>query len=121
MKTIHIIISGLIICSSLLIGGGENSKKDLITMRKSIAKIKTRFTFYPEHYITGPRSSRELILQGYCDNVLNVLNENPVHIGRVWYQGIKLRDELRKPIPESIELPIEKPRKITYYYFSTGS
>ena len=98
----------------------KKSNKDVIEMRKSIAKIKTRFTFYPEHYITGPRSSQELILQGYCDNVLNVLNEKPIHTGRVWYQGIKLRNELRNPIQETIELPIEKPSKITYYYFSTG-
>jgi hypothetical protein len=53
--------------------------------------------------------------------VLNVLNEKPVHTGRVWYQGIKLRDELRKPIRDTINLPQKKPKKITYYYFSTGS
>ena len=120
MKINYLFIFGLFFCSSYLIAGEKDTQKDVITMRKSIAKIKTRFTFYPEHYITGPRSSRELILQGYCDNVLNVLNENPVHVGRVWYQGIKLRNELKKPIPEKIELPMEKPSKITYYYFSTG-
>jgi hypothetical protein len=120
MRVNHIIIFGLLLCSTHLIAGEKTSKKDVISMRKSIAKIKTRFSFYPEHYITGPRSSRELILQGYCDNLLNVLNEKPVHTGRVWYQGIKLRNELQKPIPETIELPIEKPSKITYYYFSTG-
>ena len=120
MKINYIIISLIIFYNPLLFAGENKSSKDVIEMRKSIAKIKTRFTFYPEHYITGPRSSQELILQGYCDNVLNVLNEKPIHTGRVWYQGIKLRNELRKPIQETIELPIEKPSKITYYYFSTG-
>ena len=120
MKINCLIISLIIFYSPLLFAGEKKSNKDVIEMRKSIAKIKTRFTFYPEHYITGPRSSQELILQGYCDNVLNVLNEKPIHTGRVWYQGIKLRNELRKPIQETIELPIEKPSKITYYYFSTG-
>ena len=89
-------------------------------MRKTVTKIKTRFTFYPEHHITSPRSSRELVLQSYCDNVLNVLNEKPVHTGRVWYQGIKLRNELKKPILNTVDLPQEKPKKIIYYYFSTG-
>ena len=120
MKVINLIIFVLLFCNVFLIAGDNTSQKDVVSMRKSIMKIKTRFSFYPEHYITGPRSSRELILQGYCDNVLNVLNEKPVHTGRVWYQGIKLRNELQKPIPETIELPIEKPSKITYYYFSTG-
>ncbi|MEE3195769.1 MAG: hypothetical protein VX260_02300 [Candidatus Neomarinimicrobiota bacterium] len=104
---------------SLFANEGEK-REDVKDAISNVMRIKTRFTFYPEHYITGPRSSRELILQGYCDNVLNVLNENPVHVGRVWYQGIKLRDELQKPIPEKIELPMQKPSKITYYYFSTG-
>ncbi len=90
-------------------------------MRKTVTRIKTRFTFYPDHYITGHRSSRELVLQSYCDNVINVLNEKPVHTGRVWYRGIKLRDELRKPIRDTIDLPQKKPKKIIYYYFSTGS
>lgn len=121
MRINYLFIFGLFFCISPLVAGEKDTQKDVITMRKSIAKIKTRFTFYPDHYITGPRSSRELILQSYCDNVLNVLNEIPVHVGRVWYQGIKLRNELQKPIPEKIELPIEKSSKITYYYFSTGS
>ena len=95
--------------------------KGVLEMRKTVTKIKSRFTFFPEHFITGPRSSSELILQNYCDNVLNVLNEKPVHTGRVWYQGIKLRDELRKPIRDTINLPQKKSKKITYYYFSTGS
>ena len=89
-------------------------------MRKTVTKIKSRFTFNPEHHITSPRSSRELVLQSYCDNVLNVLNEKPVHTGRVWYQGIKLRNELKKPIRNTIDLPQKKPNKIIYYYFSTG-
>ena len=120
MRFNNIYILGLLLCSSLLIAGENSSQKDVISMRKSITKIKTRFSFYPEHYITGPRSSRELILQGYCDNVLNVLNEKPVHTGRVWYQGLKLRNELQKPIPGTIKLPSDKPSKITYFYFSTG-
>jgi hypothetical protein len=120
MRVIIVYIFGLFFCNEIISAEGDNPHRDVIEMRKSIAKIKTRFSFYPEHYITGPRSSRELILQGYCDNVLDVLNEEPVHIGRVWYQGIKLRNELQKPIPEKIELPIDKPSKITYYYFSTG-
>jgi len=89
--------------------------------RKTVTKIKSRFTFNQEHYKTGPRSSSELEFQSYGDNVLNVLNEKPVHTGRVWYQGIKLRNELRKPIRDTINLPQKKPKKITYYYFSTGS
>ena len=121
MKIICIILTRLFFCSLFIISARNNPNKDIISIRKSITKIKTRFTLYPEHYITGPRSSHELILQGHCDNVLNVLNEKPVHTGRVWYQGIKLRNELQKPIPETIELPIEKPSKITYYYFLTGS
>ena len=120
MIVIVVYIFGLFFFNSIISAEGNNPHRDVIAMRKSIAKIKTRFTFYPEHYITGPRSSHELILQGDCDNVLDVLNEEPVHIGRVWYQGIKLRNELQKPIPEKIELPIDKPSKITYYYFSTG-
>jgi hypothetical protein len=114
----YIAITFISICS-IFANEGEK-REDVKDAISNVMQIKTRFTFYPEHYITGPRSSRELILQGYCDNVLNVLNEKPVHTGRVWYQGIKLRNELQKPIPETIELPIEKPSKITYYYFSTG-
>ena len=34
-------------------------------MRKTVTKIKSRFTFYPEHHITSPRSSRELVMQSY--------------------------------------------------------
>ena len=100
---------------------GKYQSKGVHEMRKTVTKIKSRFTFYPEHHITRPRSSRELVLQSYCDNVLNVLNEKPVNTGRVWYQGIKLRDKLRKPIRDTIDLPQKKPKKITYYYFSTGS
>jgi len=107
--------------SVFLMADEKYQSKGVREMRKTVTKIKSRFTFYPEHYITGPRSSSELILQSYCDNVLNVLNEKPVHTGRVWYQGIKLRDELRKPIRDTIDLPQKKPKKITYYYFSTGS
>ena len=99
----------------------KSRSKGVHEMRKATTKIKTRFTFYPEHYITGPRSSRELVIQSYCDNVINVLNEKPVHTGRVWYRGIKLRDELRIPIRDTIDLPQKKSKKITYYYFSTGS
>jgi len=115
-----IIIYGLIITGSLIAEVGKK-RKDVDQMSRSIMKIKTRFAFYPEHHITSPRSSRELVLQSYCDNVLNVLNEKPVHTGRVWYQGIKLRNELKKPIRDTIDLPQNKPKKIIYYYFSTGS
>ena len=115
-----IFIYGLIITGSLIADGGKK-RQDVDQMSRSVMKIKTRFTFYPEHHITSPRSSRELVLQSYCDNVLNVLNEKPVHTGRVWYQGIKLRNELRKPIRDTINLPQKNPKKITYYYFSTGS
>ena len=100
---------------------GKYKSKGVHEMRKTVTKIKSLFTFYQYHYITCPRSSSELILQSYCDNVLNVLNEKPVHTGRVWYQGIKLRDKLRKPIRDTIDLPQKKPKKITYYYLSTGS
>ena len=115
-----IIIYGLIITGFLIAEVGKK-RKDVDQMSRSIMKIKTRFAFYPEHHITSPRSSRELVLQSYCDNVLNVLNEKPVHTGRVWYQGIKLRNELKKPIRDTIDLPQNKPKKIIYYYFSTGS
>ena len=113
-------IYGLIITGFLIAEVGKK-RKDVDQMSRSIMKIKTRFAFYPEHHITSPRSSRELVLQSYCDNVLNVLNEKPVHTGRVWYQGIKLRNELKKPIRDTIDLPQNKPKKIIYYYFSTGS
>ena len=89
-------------------------------MRKAVTKIKTRFTFYPEHHITSPRSSRELVLQSYCDNVLNVLNEKPVHTGRVWYQGIKLRNELKKPIRNTIDLPQKKTKEDHLLLFFHG-
>jgi len=114
-----IFIYGLIITGSLIANDGKK-RQDVDQMTRSVMKIRTRFTFYPEHHITSPRSSRELVLQSYCDNVLNVLNEKPVHTGRVWYQGIKLRNELRKPIRDTIDLPQKKPKKIIYYYFSTG-
>ena len=52
MKVNYLIISVIIFYSSLLFAGENKSSKDVIEMRKSIAKIKTRFTFYPEHYIT---------------------------------------------------------------------
>ena len=106
--------------SVFLMANGKYQSKGVHEMRKTVTKIKSRFTFYPEHYITGPRSSSELILQSYCDNVLNVLNEKPVHTGRVWYQGIKLRDKLRKPIRDTIDLPQKKPKKITYCLLYTS-
>jgi hypothetical protein len=121
LKIIHYFVFIFFLGNALLIADEKTQSRGVIKMRKTVTRIKTRFTFYPDHYITGPRSSRELVLQSYCDNVINVLNEKPVHTGRVWYRGIKLRDELRKPIRDTIDLPQKKPKKIIYYYFSTGS
>ena len=58
MRVIIVYIFGLLFCKAIISAEGNNPHRDVIKMRKSIAKIKTRFSFYPEHYITGPRSSR---------------------------------------------------------------